>query len=157
MSLARLLWLFVLGLLLAPVAGYAGALVFFPVVVWWLMQLLLLFTGAGIPSDLIGHFFLPGVYGIKWAWPTTCIVFPILGAYWSRLNMLAPLAFAIFGFICGLITTLAVARIDPQGIAAFGETYFLIAASGAGVMVGAAFGFALWRINVEYMIHSREL
>lgn len=155
MSLARLLWLFALGVLLAPVAGYAGALVLFPLVVWWLMQSLLLLIGAGIPSDFIGHFFLPGFYGIKWAWPTTCIIFPILGAYWSRFNMLAPLAFAIFGFICGLMTPLAVARIDPQGLAAFGEIYFLIAASGAGAIVGAAFGFALWRINVEHTIQSR--
>jgi hypothetical protein len=143
----RFLWLFLLGALLTPVAGYIGVFLFGWIVLFWLIQLVLFLVGAGVPPQFVDHFFWPALYGIKWAWPTTCVLFPVAGAYWSQSNMLTPLVFSIFGLICGLATISIVAVIDPQSIAPAEKVYFITGGSFAGAIIGALFGFALWRID----------
>jgi hypothetical protein len=148
-NVSRFIWLFAFGVLLAPLAGYAGALVLFPIVIAWLMHVSLFFVGAGVPPTFIDDFFIPALYGIEWAWPTTCFVLPIFGAITHRPNMLAPIAGAMAGMISGILTGTAAAKLQPDSIAAVGTTYFVLAAFGAGGIVGAAFGFVIWRTNTQ--------
>ena len=90
LHLRRLIWLGPLGLLLAAVSGYIGAMVL-PVHAAVLEVDHLpdrrLFRGAGRPS----------LYGLRWFWPVTCVALPLASLAIHRASMSTPFVLVAVG------------------------------------------------------------
>jgi len=141
----RFIVLLVIGAALAPLSGYFAGFAFGKeLVIWFVATLVGAFVG-GVKGVLV-MLALPGVLGATWAWPVTCVVFP-LTALFVRGSAGTPWLFAVIGAVAGAATAYGWIASGLQPLQAEIGDYLVGGALGC-LAVGAIFGFALWRIDV---------
>ena len=142
--LLRLIVLLLVGAVLAPLSGYfAGLALGKELLIWFVATLVGAFVDG--TKGVLTMLALPGVFGAMWAWPLTCVVFP-LAALFARGDARAPWLFAAIGAIAGAATAygwIALGLKPLQGEVA----QYLAAGATGGLGAGLIFGFALWRID----------
>jgi hypothetical protein len=144
-SLTRFALLLVLGAVLAPVSGYfAGLVLGQSVVIWFFATVFGAFAG-GLKGILV-MLALPGVFGAQWAWPVTCVIFPLV-ALFVRGSFHTSFLFAAIGAVSGAAAAYGWLASGLKPLQSDLASYLL--AGGFGCLcVGAIFGFVLWRIDV---------
>lgn len=141
----RFIVLLVIGAALAPLSGYFAGLAFGKeLVIWFVATLFSVFVGGA--KGVLVMLVLPGVLGATWAWPVTCVVFPLM-ALFVRGSTHTPWLFAAIGAVAGAATAYAWIASGLQPLQADISGYLIGGAVGC-LAVGAIFGFALWRIDV---------
>jgi hypothetical protein len=140
----RFITLVAIGAVLAPLNGYLVSVVFGrEVVIWFFATLFAAFAGG--LKGLLVMLALPGVLGASWAWPLTCVVFPLTGLF-IRGSAATPFLFAAIGAVAGTLTAYAWIATGLKPIQT-GAWYYFVAGAVGGLSTGAIFGFALWRID----------
>jgi hypothetical protein len=151
----RLFFLVLIGALLTPLAGYIGALAIPNLIPVWLAGLVLMFgTKTGLNAVLI-LFIFPALYGAKWIWPVTCVIFPLVGLLLRRSTARTPWLFLAIGCVGGAAIVYALVEFRlylPAGlrVGLFNKinlTTFMLAGSVAGAALGALYGYILWRTD----------
>ncbi len=112
--------------------------------IWFVATLFGAFVGGA--KGVLVMLALPGVFGATWAWPVTCVVFPLV-ALFVRGSARTPSAVRRDRRRCRCGDGLRLDRIGPQAIAG-GDHRLLVGGAVGCLAVGAIFGFALWRIDV---------
>jgi hypothetical protein len=143
--LLRFVVLLSIGAALAPISGYFAGLAFGKELVIWFVATLVGAFVDGAKGVLV-MLALPGVFGATWAWPVTCVVFP-LTALFVRGSAGTPWLFAVIGAATGAATAYAWIASGLKPLQAEIGGYLAGGAVGC-LAVGAIFGFALWRIDV---------
>lgn len=155
-SHARILFSVAVGVSLTFLAGYIGSLAFPWLVVIWLWSLLISIFVGGAEAAL-ALLIVPSVIGAQFAWPLTCILFPLI----SLVRQLATIStvFVLSGcgaFLGGSITyvrfvTHLIFYVNPQD-----HLHYVLASAFTGAVLGAVFGFCLWRFDVAYRTRSPQ-
>lgn len=143
-TLLRLAGLILLGAVLTPLSGYFGGLILGKEIV-----ILLVATLVGIFIDgskaTLTVLAIPAVFGIQWAWPVTCVVFPLAGLF-LRGSERAPWLFGAIGAAAGAVTACAWIGLGLKPLQGEFWQYPAAGAIGCGA-VGVIFGFVLRRID----------
>lgn len=154
MTYGRILFLTALGLILAPFAGYLGATTMPSLVIIWLWSLAIaIFSNLKAAATLAA---MPGLVGTLVAWPLTCIMFPVAGLIFSPARFWAPAAFLVIGCIGGVAAIYASSHFWPVFVYAKNWTDFVLPAAFAGGILGALYGFALWRFDRHLRLRTRD-
>jgi hypothetical protein len=142
--LLRLIVLLLVGAVLAPLSGYfAGLARGKELVIWFVATLVGAFVDG--TKGVLTMLALPGVFGAMWAWPLTCVVFP-LAALFARGDARTPWLFAAIGAVGGAATAYGwiVTGLKPLQAELPG---YIAAGVAGGLGAGVLFGLALWRID----------
>jgi hypothetical protein len=141
----RFVVLCLVGVALAPISGYfAGIALGKELVIWFVATLVGGFVDGA--KGVLVMLALPGVFGAIWAWPLTCVVFP-LAALFVRGSTRTPWLFAAIGAGAGAVTAYGWIALGLKPLQADIAQYLAAGATG-GLGAGMIFGFALWRIDV---------
>ena len=136
-----------LGLTLLPLAALAGAIAEPAMLkVWGLSLLFAIFTIEFklFFAAIVG----PMIFAAKLAWPVTCVVFPVFAILCPRKGPSDIAIFAILGVVAGPILVFACAKLGwPFYISARSVGSFIRMAAASGAILGAVFGYAVWRID----------
>lgn len=133
-----------LGAVLTPISGYFGGLVFGKEIVIWFVATLVGIFIDGAKAALI-MLALPAIFGLSWAWPITCVVFPLAGLF-VRGSARTPWLFGAIGAAAGAVTACAWIGLGLKPIQTDVWRYPVAGAIGCGA-VGIIFGLALSRID----------
>lgn len=136
-----------LGLTLLPLAALAGAIAEPAMLKLW--GLSLLFAIFTIEFKLFFAAIVgPMIFAAKLAWPVTCVLFPVFALLCPRKGPLDIAIFAVIGAVAGPVLVFAVAKLGwPFFISARSVGSFLRMAAASGAILGAVFGYAIWRID----------
>ena len=140
----RFVLLLLVGAALAPLSGYLAGIAFAKEILIWIMAT---FFGALVhgTKGFLLMLALPGVLGAGWAWPLTCVIFPIAGLF-IRGNPQATWLFALLGAIAGPVVSYGWIASGLKPLHSDLAGYMAGGAIG-GFLAGALFGFALRRID----------
>jgi hypothetical protein len=134
------------GAILTPLIGYVGALAFPKLVIVWLYGVWFAGATGGLKAALVG-LIVPGLYGLKWGWPVTCVILPLTAFILPRLGALSPFVFLVIGAAAELAVTYLTIVLGLEFVNPTNLHGFLRAGLLAGAVVGLVFGFVLWRID----------
>jgi hypothetical protein len=150
----RLGFSIVLGLLVTPLAGFIGAVMFPGLLIIWLVptvySLLAIFAGpspAEAMKTLLAMLSIPALTGAYFAWPVTCIILPVAAALWRPVTAWASLVFLFVGFIAGGLTTYVLVRAPWIKINSNDHANLYLAGVFAGAIYGSLFGRVMWRYD----------
>jgi hypothetical protein len=136
-------------------AGYVGSLAFPGLVVIWVWSVLIsIFVGAKATLALL---IVPSMFGAQFAWPVTCILFPLIGLVRQPATMSTVFVLTGCGALLGASITYArfvtqtILFINPQD-----HLRFVVASAISGAVLGGVFGFCLWRFDVAHPIRETE-
>ena len=140
----RLVCLVLLGAVLTPLSGYFAGIVFGKeIVILFVATLVGIFIdGAKATLTVLA---IPAVFGIKWAWPVTCVVLPLAGLF-IRGSERSPWQFGAIGAVAGAVTACAWIGLGLKPLQTEFWQYPAAGAVGCGC-VGLIFGFVLRRID----------
>lgn len=143
--LIRFVVLCLVGAVLAPISGYfAGLALGKELLIWFVATLVGAFVDGA--KGVLVMLALPGVLGASWAWPLTCVVFP-LAALFVRGSARTPFLFAAIGAVGGAAVAYGWIALGLKPLQSDVAQYLAAGATG-GLGAGMIFGFALWRIDV---------
>jgi hypothetical protein len=136
-----------LGLSLLPLAALAGAIAEPAILsLWGLSLLFAIFTFEF--KLFFAAIIAPMILAAKLAWPVTCVLFPAFAFVYRRRGPLDIAIFAILGAVAGPVLVFALAKLGwPIFISPRSVGSFLRMACASGAILGAIFGYAIWRID----------
>lgn len=137
MSAQRANFTILLGLLLTPLAGFLGV-ISSAVLPLWLFGFLLGPTAIGVLS-LVTIF-----QGAWYAWPLTCVILPLAAVFLRPVTHVSVLAFVLIGLVGGPLSFASISLVSGGPVHL--DT-LAIASAVTGAILGAIFGFALWRYD----------
>jgi hypothetical protein len=120
-------------------------------------------TAALIPVILpnynvtIGDLVTPSLYGAQFAWPVTCVLFPLIGLVRQPATMSSVFALGACGALLGALTTYTrfatrlIFFVDERN-----QLDFVFASAIAGAVLGGVFGFCLWRFDLAYPLRGAK-
>jgi hypothetical protein len=153
-SLLRLLFTMLLGAAVTPLAGYIGSLAFPGLIVAWSLSLLAsIFVGLKVTAALL---IVPGIFGAQFAWPVTCVLFPLVGIRWRPATASATFVFSAIGALFGGLSTYVRIASGSLFVNPRDQFEFLAASLIAGAVLGGVFGYSLWRFDRMYPVRSAE-
>lgn len=138
--LRRLFFLLLVGAVLTPVAGYLGALAFPDTIPVWLYSHFLIIIAGGSLKNIAALFATPATYGIKLAWPVTCVVLPLAGALLPPPNTWSPIILLVIGSVAGAATPYILAKLQVGLIDSTNVGAYIAAGAIAGAVIGMVFG-----------------
>jgi hypothetical protein len=158
-SRSRIFFSVAVGVSLTFLAGYIGSLAFPELVVIWFCSVLIsIFGGAKLTLVLL---IVPSIVGAQFAWPVTCILFPLIGVVRQPATILTVFAFSGCGALLGASITYTrfvtqlipqlIPIVDPQN-----QLRLVVASAFSGAILGGVFGFCLWRFDVAYPARGTE-
>jgi hypothetical protein len=154
-SLLRLFYSAAIGVSLTFLAGYVGSLAFPAAIELWCWSLLIsLFVNIKATAALL---VTPSLYGAQFAWPVTCVLFPLIGLVRQPATMSSVFALGACGALLGALTTYIrfashlIYFVDERN-----QLDFVFASAIAGAVLGGVFGFCLWRFDVAYPLRGAE-
>lgn len=137
----------VLGLFLLPLAALAGAIAEPAVLKLWGLSLLFAIFTVEFKlffAAIVG----PMIFAAKLAWPVTCVIFPIVAFLCPRKGPIDIAIFAVLGAVAGPVLVFALAKLGwPFFISPRSVGSFMRMAAASGAILGAVFGYAIWRID----------
>ena len=135
------------GLLLLPLAALAGAIAEPSALNLWILSLL--FTIFTLQFKLFfAAIVAPMIFAAKLPWPVTCVIFPITAFYCPRKGPFDIAIFVILGAVAGPIAIFATVKLGwPLFISPRSVGSFMRMAATSGAVLGAIFGYAIWRID----------
>jgi hypothetical protein len=153
-SLLRLLFTMLLGAAVTPLAGYIGSMAFPGLIVAWSLSLLAsIFVGLKVTAALL---IVPGIFGAQFAWPVTCVLFPLVGIRWRPATASATFVFSAIGALFGGLSTYVRIASGSLFVNPRDQFEFLAASLIAGAVLGGVFGYSLWRFDRMYPVRSAE-
>ena len=154
-SHSRIFFSVAVGVPLTFLAGYVGSLAFPGLVVIWFWSVLIsIFVGAKATLALL---IAPSMFGAQFAWPVTCILFPLIGLVRQPATMSTAFVLSGCGALLGASITYArfvtqtILFVNPQD-----HLRFVVASAISGAVLGGVFGFSLWRFDVAHPIRETE-
>lgn len=153
-SLLRFLFTMLLGAAVTPLAGYVGSLAFPGLIVAWSLSLFAsIFVGLKVTAALL---IVPGIFGAQFAWPVTCVLFPLVGLRWRPVTASATFAFSAFGALLGGLSTYVRIASGSLFVNPRNQFEFVAASVIAGAVLGGVFGYSLWRFDRVYPVRRAE-
>jgi hypothetical protein len=140
MSAQRADFTILLGLFLTPLAGFLGVIssAFLPL---WLFGLL------GGPAVIGVLSLVTMLKGAWYAWPLTCVILPLVAVFLRPVTHISVLAFVLIGLMGGPLSFAFISWMSDSSMHPDSFRSFAIASASAGTILGAIFGFALWRYD----------
>jgi hypothetical protein len=155
-SHSRIFFSVAVGVSLTFLAGYVGSLAFPGLVVIWFWSVLISIFVGGAKATL-ALLIVPSMFGAQFAWPVTCILFPLIGLLRQPATISTVFVLSGCGALLGASITYArfatqtFVFVNPQN-----QLHFVVASAVAGAVLGGAFGFCLWRFDVAYPARGTE-
>jgi hypothetical protein len=149
-SHSRIFFSVAVGVSLTFLAGYIGSLAFPGLVAIWLWSLLTSAFVGGAKATL-ALLIVPSMTGAQFAWPVTCILFPLIGLVRQPATISTVFVLSGCGTLLGAsityirFVTHLIFYVNPQD-----HLHFVLASAIAGAVLGGVFGFCLWRFDVAY-------
>jgi hypothetical protein len=132
MTSQRLCFSLLLGAALTPLAGYLGAMTMPSLVTAWFWSLAVSLSLMSLKLAAV-LVLVPGLEGMKYAWPVTCILLPFTVNVQSRARWWTPFVCLLVGATGGLVVVYLQNR------------WVLAPAAGfAGATLGIVFGYVIW-------------
>lgn len=135
MLLRRYIFAIALGTSLTPLAGYLGVLMMPSAIVLWFLASITALISFNLKALAIS-LLMPAVIGASYAWPVMILVLPLAIVIKGRTGGLAPFYCLLIGAGAGLLSVYSQSQSD-----------FAISATFAGAILGAAFGYGMWRFD----------
>jgi hypothetical protein len=147
-SHSRIFFSLAVGVSLTFLAGYVGSLAFPEVVVVWFWSVLIsIFVGDA--KSTLALLFVPSMIGAQFAWPVTCILFPLIGLVRQPATISTVFVFSGCGALLGAsITYVRFVTHLVDFVTSQNHPHFVLASAIAGAVLGGVFGFCLWRFDV---------
>jgi hypothetical protein len=153
-SLLRFLFTVLLGAAVTPLAGYVGSLAFPGLIVAWSLSLFAsIVVSLKVTAALL---IVPGIFGAQFAWPGTCVLFPLVGLRWRPVTASATFAFSAFGALFGGLSTYVRIASGSFFVNPRNQFEFVAASVIAGAVLGGVFGYSLWRFDRMYPVRRAE-
>jgi hypothetical protein len=152
----RIFFSVAVGVSLTFLAGYVGSLAFPGLVVIWFWSVLISIFVGGAKATL-ALLIVPSMIGAQFAWPVTCILFPLIALVRQPTTISAVFVLSGCGALLGALVTYAkfvtqlIVFVNPQN-----HFHFVAASALAGAVLGGVFGFCLWRFDVAYPTRGTE-
>jgi hypothetical protein len=144
--LRRLIWLIPLGIVLAAISGYIGAIVLPQAIAVWVALLFL----KAITMQASGFFVVlagPALHGLLWCWPVTCVALPLASLAVRSPHASTPLVFLALGAVAGAVIVYVGAANGYNGVNPNDAGWFALAGAIANAASGLVFGLVLRRPN----------
>jgi len=151
---SRLTYCVLVGALLTPFAGYLGALAIPGMALLWAAGIVVALFSA--PKGALVLLVLPALAGAKFAWPVTCVVLPLTGLLLRRATAWAVPIGLVVGLTAGMLATYLTMISGLMLVNPKDHLSFAIGGGVAGAVLGAIFGFALWRFDHTYPAPPRD-
>jgi hypothetical protein len=125
------------------------------VLIWFWSVLISIFVGGA--KATLALLIVPSMIGAQFAWPMTCILFPLIGLIRQPATISTVFVLSGFGALLGASITYArfvtqlIVFVNPQN-----HPHFVLASAIAGAVLGGVFGFCLWRFDVAYPAREPE-
>jgi hypothetical protein len=155
-SHSRIFFSLAVGVSLTFLAGYVGSLAFPEVVVVWFWSVLIsIFVGDA--KSTLALLFVSSMIGAQFAWPVTCILFPLMSLARQPATISTVFVLSSCGALVGASITYArfvaqlIVFVNPQN-----HPHFVVASAIAGAVLGGVFGFFIWRFDVAYPTRGTE-
>jgi hypothetical protein len=87
------------------------------------------------------------IYGAQFAWPVTCVVFPAITLALRRSNAFTPLLLSAVGAVAGPSLVYLLVKMKMVLLNQTDLDHFMIGGLASGAVLGATFGFAVWRFD----------
>jgi hypothetical protein len=146
--LRRLLWIVPLGIFLAALSGYVGAIILPQAIAVWVS---LLFLKAITMQT--GAFFVvlagPALFGLRWCWPVACVVLPLATLFIGRGTAGASAMLVALGIAAGAAVAYAGVALGVDGLDPKDAPWFALAGAVTGAMSGCVFALALQRYGCD--------
>jgi hypothetical protein len=143
-----------LGAALTPLAGYVGSLAVPGLFVIWSWSLFVsIFVDIRATAALL---IMPGIFGAQFAWPITCVLFPLVGLRWRPLTLSATFGFFALGAPFGGLSTFVWIASGSLLVNPRDQFEFVVGSVIAGAVLGGIFGYSLWRFDRMYPVRGAE-
>lgn len=141
-----------LGLALTPLAGLLGVISSAMLPMWLFGLGLGLLAGPAV----LGIVSLVTMFqGALYAWPLTCVALPLAAVFVRPVTQATVPVFALIGLAGGPLSFALISRMSDGAMHSDSFRSLAIASAFAGVVLGAVFGFALWRYD-KLMLKQAE-
>ena len=153
-SLLRFSFTMLLGAALTPLAGYIGSLAFPGLIVIWSWSLFAsIFVDLKATAALL---IVPSIFGAQFAWPITCVLFPLMGLRWRPFTVSATFGFSAMGALFGGLSTYVRTASGSLLVNPRDQFEFVVGSVIAGAVLGGIFGYSLWRFDRMYPVRRAE-